>query len=247
MSPSKGGWYAEEEKEEEILMVGQPVYFTNPNAFLPPEQRQQTLAEQLAGQGFLSPGVEAPGGQMFYNVAPEMRDLIGGIPDHMYAGESITPEFMRYMAQSWAGGQKSSRSPDQLRKMFPSYLHQFMPQLDPRTRVSYTQGRREYSGGKLEDDPNFKGSGIKTAKAGFKGSDIGQPYMLPQDWGTLVEDTPSYYSYSFKPIAAPQFQELPSADIQQQISKQAEMEYERDRRPLLRSGAGRNVFGTGRT
>ena len=224
MSPSKGGWYAEEEKEEEILMVGQPVYFTNPNAFLPPEQRQQTLAEQLAGQGFLSPGVEAPGGQMFYNVAPEMRDLIGGIPDHMYAGESITPEFMRYMAQSWAGGQRSSRSPDQLRKMFPSYLHQFMPQLDPRTRVSYTQGSREYEGGMAP-------TGVKTAQAGFTGSDINKTYNQPQ--GALIKDTPSYYSYSFKPIAAPQFQELPSADIQQQISKQAEMEYERDRRPLL--------------
>ena len=186
-------------------MVNQPVYFTNPNAFLPPEQRQQTLAEQLAGAGFLSPGVEAPGGQMFYNVAPEMRDLIGGIPDHMYAGESITPEFMRYMAQSWAGGQRSSRSPDQLRKMFPSYLHQFMPQLDPRTQVRY----------KTTDDPDKFG--------------------------------PDHYSYAFDPIAAPQFQELPSADIQQQISRQAEMEYERDRRPLLRSGAGRSTFGTGRT
>ena len=186
-------------------MVSQPVYFTNPNAFLPPEQRQQTLAEQLAGQGFLSPGVEAPGGQMFYNVAPEMRDLIGGIPDHMYAGESITPDFMRYMAQSWAGGQKSSRSPDQLKKMFPSYLHQFMPQLDPRTQVRYN----------TTDDPDKFG--------------------------------PDRYSYAFDPIAAPQFQELPSTDIQQQISKQAEMEYERDRRPLLRSGTGRNTFGTGRT
>ena len=212
MSPSKGGWYAEEEKEEEILMVGQPVYFTNPNAFLPPEQRRQTLAEQLAGAGFLSPGVEAPGGQMFYNVAPEMRDLIGGIPDHMYAGESITPEFMRYMAQSWAGGQRSSRSPDQLRKMFPSYLHQFMPQLDPRTQVRY----------KTTDDPDKFG--------------------------------PDHYSYAFDPIAAPQFQELPSADIQQQISRQTEAdaereqaEYNRGRRPLLRSGAGRSMFGTGRT
>ena len=193
-------------------MVNQPVYFTNPNAFLPPEQRQQTLAEQLAGAGFLSPGVEAPGGQMFYNVAPEMRDLIGGIPYHMYAVESITPEFMRYMAQSWAGGQRSSRSPDQLRKMFPSYLHQFMPQLDPRTQVRY----------KTTDDPDKFG--------------------------------PDHYSYAFDPIAAPQFQELPSADIQQQISRQTEAdaereqaEYDRDRRPLLRSGAGRSMFGTGRT
>ena len=193
-------------------MVNQPVYFTNPNAFLPPEQRRQTLAEQLAGAGFLSPGVEAPGGQMFYSVAPEMRDLIGGIPDHMYAGESITPEFMRYMAQSWAGGQRSSRSPDQLRKMFPSYLHQFMPQLDPRTRVRYN----------TTGDPDKFG--------------------------------PDHYSYAFDPIAAPQFQELPSTDIQQQISRQTEAdaereqaEYDRDRRPLLRSGAGRSMFGTGRT
>ena len=149
---------------------------------------------------------------MFYGVAPEMGDLLGGISDHMYAGESITPDFMRYMAQSWAGGQKSSRSPDELRKMFPSYLHQFMPQLDPRTQVRY-----------------------KTSKN-------------PDEQG------PDHYSYSFKPIAAPKFQELPSIDIQQQMDKQTEAETERaaakaerERRPMLRSGAGRNVFGAGRT
>ena len=67
----------------------------------------------------------------------------------------------------------------------------------------------------------------------------------------LLKNNPNwspYYKYTYKqPVAAPQFQELPSTDIQQQISRQAEMEYERDRRPLLRSGAGRSTFGTGRT
>lgn len=219
-------------------MVSQPVYFTSPDAFFPPEERM-SLADQLAGQGFLSPGVEGPGGQMFYGVAPEMASLMGGTPDHMYAGESITPDFMRYMAQSWGGG---SMSPDQLRQAFPEFLHQFMPQLDPTTRYSYTPGSREYEGGMAP-------TGVKTAQAGFTGSDIGKTYNQPQ--GALIKDTPSQYKYTYaQPIAAPKFQELPSVDIQQQMDKQTEAEAqrkERERRPLLRSGAGRSMFGAGRT
>ena len=195
-------------------MVSQPVYFTSPDAFFPPEERNMTLADQLAGQGFLSPGVEGPGGQMFYGVAPEMSSLLGGTPDHMYAGESITPDFLRYMAQSWGGG---SMSPDQLKQAFPEYLHSYMPQLDPTTNV------------------NYKTYGVD--------EDTGVP--LGQD----------HYEYTYRqPISAPQFQQLPSIDIQQQMDKQTEAETERaaaeaerERRPMLRSGAGRNVFGAGRT
>jgi len=191
-------------------MVSQSVYFTSPDAFFPPEERNMTLADQLAGQGFLSPGVEGPGGQMFYGVAPEMSSLLGGTPDHMYAGESITPDFLRYMAQSWGGG---SMSPDQLRRSFPSFLHQFMPQLDPTTNVNY------------------------------------KTYGVDQDTGVpLGQD---HYEYTYRqPISAPQFQQLPSIDIQQQMDKQTEAEAQREemeRRPMLRSGAGRNVFGAGRT
>ena len=203
-------------------MVNQPVYFTRPDAFFPPEERM-SFADQLAGQGFLSPGVEGPGGQMFYSVAPEMASLLGGTPDHMYAGQSITPDFLRYMAQSWGGG---SMSPDQLRRSFPSFLHQFMPQLDPTTKVEYIT----------------EGHGMRSKEA--------QEQLLKNNpnWSP-------YYKYTYKqPVAAPQFQELPSTDIQQQISKQAEAdaekkqaEYDSERRPMLRSGAGRNVFGRGRT
>tara|TARA_R100000808_G_scaffold13686_1_gene32980 strand:+ start:223 stop:801 length:579 start_codon:yes stop_codon:yes gene_type:complete len=192
-------------------MVNQSVYFTSPDAFFPPEQRM-SLADQLAGQGFLSPGVEGPGGQMFYGVAPEMASLMGGTPDHMYAGESITPDFLRYMAQSWGGG---SMSPDQLRQAFPEYLHSYMPQLDPTTRYSYEPGEVDKEG--YESQAQYK------------------------------------YDYA-QPIAAPKFQQLPSVDIQQQMDKQTEAETERaaaeaerERRPLLRSGAGRSMFGAGRT
>ena len=219
-------------------MVNNPAYFTSPNAFGPP---QQSLAEQLAAQGFLSPGMQGPGEEMFYGFSPEAQGMMGSSDNRMYAGQSITPELMRYMAQSWAGGQKSSRSPDELRKMFPSYLHQFMPQLDPRTRVGYTPGSREYEGGMAP-------TGVKTAQAGFTGSDIDKTYNQPQ--GALIKDTPSYYSYSFDPIAAPKFQELPSIDIQKRMGQETEAEgaeWDRERRGLLRSGAGRNVFGTGRT
>ena len=196
-------------------MVSQPVYFTSPDAFFPPEERNMTLADQLAGQGFLSPGVEGPGGQMFYGVAPEMSSLLGGTPDHMYAGESITPDFLRYMAQSWGGG---SMSPDQLKQAFPEYLHSYMPQLDPTTRYSYTPGESYVENGR-------------------------------------EMSTQAQYKYDYgQPIAAPKFQQLPSIDIQQQMYKQTEAETERaaaeaerERRPMLRSGAGRNVFGAGRT
>jgi len=182
-------------------MVNNPAYFTSPSAFGSP---QQSLAEQLAGQGFLSPGKQGPGEEMFYGFSPEAQSLMGGGGDRMYAGQSITPELLRYMAQSWGGG---SMSPDQLRKAFPSFLHPYMPQFDPTTSYTYSPGSRKYSGGALEKDPNFKGSGIKTAEGGFKGSDINQPYMTPQDWGTLEEDIPAQYKYTYaNPIAAPKFQ-----------------------------------------
>ena len=190
-------------------MVNNPAYFTNPNAFGPPVQ---SLAEQLAAQGFLSPGMQGPGEEMFYGFSPEAQGLMGSSDNRMYAGQSITPELMRYMAQSWAGGQKSSRSPDEVRKMFPSYLHQFMPQLDPRTQVRY----QTYGADKVTKEP------------------FGQ----------------DHYSYSFDPIAAPKFQELPSIDIQKRMEQETEAEgaeWDRERSGLLRSGAGRNVFGTGRT
>ena len=140
-----------------------------------------------------------------------MASLMGGTPDHMYAGESITPDFLRYMAQSWGGG---SMSPDQLRQAFPEYLHSYMPQLDPTTRYSYTPGESyEENGRRMETQAQYK------------------------------------YDYA-QPIAAPKFQQLPSVDIQQQMDKQTEAEAQREemeRRPMLRSGAGRNVFGAGRT
>ena len=202
-------------------MVNQSVYFTSPDAFFPPEERNMTLADQLAGQGFLSPGVEGPGGQMFYGVAPVMASLMGGTPDHMYAGESITPDFLRYMAQSWGGG---SMSPDQLRQAFPEYLHSYMPQLDPTTRYSYTPGE-SYA----ED----------------------HPYLVDEETGDPIQrqmESQAQYTYNYgQPIAAPKFQQLPSIDIQQQMDKQTEAEHERERRPKLRSGAGRNVFGAGRS
>ena len=186
-------------------MVGQPAYFTSPNAFGPP---QQSLAEQLAGQGFLSPGMQGPGEEMFYGFSPEAQGLMGSSDSSMYAGQSITPELLRYMAQSWGGGHMS---PDQLRQAFPEYLHSYMPQFDPTTSYRYDPGKVDKEG--YESQAQYK------------------------------------YNYAH-PIAAPKFQELPSIDIQQQMDKQTEAEAqreERERRPMLRSGAGRNVFGQGRT
>ena len=201
-------------------MVGQPAYFTNPNAFGPP---QMSLAEQLAGQGFLSPGMQGPGEEMFYGFSPEAQSLMGGGGDRMYAGQSITPELLRYMAQSWGGG---SMSPDQLKQAFPSYLHSYMPQFDPTTKVEYIT----------------EGHGMKS-KGAQKQFQKDNP-----DWSP-------HYKYTYKnPIAAPKFQELPSIDIQQQMGLEAEQqleteeaEWDRERRGLLRTGAGRNVFGAGRT
>ncbi len=199
-------------------MVGQPAYFTSPEAFGLP---QPSLAEQLATQGFLSPGMQGPGEEMFYGFSPEAQGLMGSTDSSMYAGQSITPELLRYMAQSWGGGHMS---PDQLRQAFPEYLHSFMPQFDPTTKVRYKTH-------KVED--------IESG------------------------DSPSdYYEYTYKnPIAAPKFQELPSIDIQKQMGLEAEQrgleaeqqaetegaEWDRERRGLLRTGAGRNVFGRGRT
>jgi len=190
-------------------MVGQPAYFTSPDAFGPP---QLSLAEQLAAQGFLSPGMQGPGEEMFYGFSPEAQGLMGSSDSSMYAGQSITPELLRYMAQSWGGGHMS---PDQLRQAFPSYLHSFMPQFDPTTSYSYTPGIRDKEG--YESQAQYK------------------------------------YDYA-NPIAAPKFQELPSIDIQKQMGLEAEQqaeteetEWDRERRGLLRTGAGRSVFGAGRT
>ena len=221
-------------------MVNNPAYFTNPNAFGPPVQ---SLAEQLAGQGFLSPGMQGPGEEMFYGFSPEAQGMMGSSDNRMYAGQSITPELMRYMAQSWGGGRMS---PDQLRKAFPSFLHPFMPQFDPITKVRYDQGSTTYKGG-------LAPTGVKTAQGGFTGSDINQTYLQPQ--GPVLEDTPAQYKYTYaNPIAAPKFQELPSISIQKQMGQEAEQqaetevaERERERSGLLRSGAGRNIFGQGRT
>ncbi len=64
-------------------------------------------------------------------------------------------------------------------------------------------------------------------------------------------DWSPHYKYTYKnPIAAPTFQELPSIDIQklmEQETEAEEAEWDRERRGLLRSGAGRSVFGAGRT
>ena len=183
-------------------MVGQPAYFTNPNAFGPP---QQSLAEQLAAQGFLSPGMQGPGEEMFYGFSPEAQGLMGSSDSSMYAGQSITPELLRYMAQSWGGGHMS---PDQLRQAFPDYMHSYMPQFDPTTSYTYTPGTRDKEG--YESQAQYK------------------------------------YDYA-DPIAAPKFQELPSIDIQKQMGQDTEAEWDRERRGLLRTGAGRNIFGAGRT
>ena len=191
-------------------MVGQPAYFTSPDAFGPP---QQSLAEQLAGQGFLSPGMQGPGEEMFYGFSPEAQGLMGSSDSSMYAGQSITPELLRYMAQSWGGGYKS---PDQLKQAFPEYLHSYMPQFDPTTSYTYTPGE-------AYEDP---------------------------DTGRRMESQAQYkYDYA-QPIAAPKFQELPSIDIQKQMGQDTEAEgaeWDRERRGMLRSGAGRNIFGAGRT
>ena len=194
-------------------MVGQPAYFTSPDAFGPP---QLSLAEQLAAQGFLSPGMQGPGEEMFYGFSPEAQGLMGSSDSSMYAGQSITPELLRYMAQSWGGGHMS---PDQLRQAFPEYMHSFMPQLAPTTSYTYTPGE-------AYEDP---------------------------DTGRRMESQ-AQYNYAFDPIAAPKFQELPSIDIQKQMGLEAEQqaetegaEWDRERRGMLRSGAGRNVFGAGRT
>ena len=194
-------------------MVNNPAYFTSPDAFGPPVQ---SLAEQLAAIGFLSPGKQGPGEDMFYGFSPEAQGLMGSSDNRMYAGQSITPELMRYMAQSWGGGRMS---PDQLRQAFPKFLHPFMPQFDPTTSYRYDPGTTT-----LEDTD-------------------------------LEEDIPSQYKYTYaQPITAPKFQELPSIDIQKRMGLEAEQqaetegaEWERERRGLLRSGAGRNVFGMGRT
>ena len=194
-------------------MVSQPAYFTSPEAFGLP---QPSLAEQLATQGFLSPGMQGPGEEMFYGFSPEAQGLMGSSDSSMYAGQSSTPELLRYMAQSWGGGHMS---PDQLRQAFPEYLHSFMPQFDPTTSYRYDPGTTTL------EDPD------------------------------LEEDIPSQYKYTYKnPIAAPKFQELPSIDIQKQMGLEAEQqaeteetEWDRERRGMLRSGAGRNVFGAGRT
>ena len=190
-------------------MVGQPAYFTSPDAFGPP---QQSLAEQLAAAGFLSPGMQGPGEEMFYGFSPEAQGLMGSSDSSMYAGQSITPELLRYMAQSWGGGHMS---PDQLRQAFPEYLHSFMPQFDPTTSYRYDPGKVDKEG--YESQAQYK------------------------------------YNYA-QPIAAPKFQELPSIDIQKQVGLEAEQqaetegaEWDRERRGLLRTGAGRNIFGAGRT
>mgnify|MGYP003147885503 CR=1 FL=1 len=186
-------------------MVGQPAYFTSPEAFGLP---QPSLAEQLATQGFLSPGMQGPGEEMFYGFSPEAQGLMGSSDNRMYAGQSITPELMRYMAQSWGGGRMS---PDQLRQAFPEYLHSFMPQFDPTTSYRYDPGKVDKEG--YESQAQYK------------------------------------YNYA-QPIAAPKFQELPSIDIQKQMGLETEAEgaeWDRERRGMLRTGAGRNVFGAGRT
>ena len=202
-------------------MVGQPAYFTSPDAFGPP---QQSLAEQLAAQGFLSPGMQGPGEEMFYGFSPEAQGLMGSSDSSMYAGQSITPELLRYMAQSWGGGRMST---DQLRQAFPEYLHSYMPQFDPTTSYSYDPGK-PYT----ED----------------------HPYLVDKKTGKPKQrqmETQAQYKYNYaQPIAAPKFQELPSIDIQKQMGLEAETEgaeWDRERRGLLRSGAGRNIFGAGRT
>ena len=64
-------------------------------------------------------------------------------------------------------------------------------------------------------------------------------------------ESQAQYKYNYaQPIAAPKFQELPSIDIQKQMGQDTEAEgaeWDRERRGLLRTGAGRNVFGRGRT
>ena len=201
-------------------MLNNSAYFTSPNALGPP---QQSLAEQLAAQGFLSPGMQGPGEEMFYGFSPEAQGMMGSTDSSMYAGQSITPELLRYMAQSWGGG---SMSPDQLKQAFPSYLHSYMPQFDPTTKVEYiTEGH---------------GMRSKESQKQFQKDN--------PDWSP-------HYKYTYKnPIAAPKFQELPSIDIQKQMGLEAEQqleteeaEWDRERSGLLRSGAGRNIFGAGRT
>ena len=198
-------------------MVNNPAYFTSPEAFGLP---QPSLAEQLATQGFLSPGMQGPGEEMFYGFSPEAQGLMGSSDSSMYAGQSITPELLRYMAQSWGGGHMS---PDQLRQAFPEFLHPYMPQFDPTTKVDY----------------------------------ITEGYQM-RDAKQFMKDNPDFsphYKYTYaQPIAAPKFQELPSIDIQKQMGLEAEQqaeteetEWDRERRGLLRTGAGRSVFGAGRT
>ena len=182
-------------------MVGQPAYFTSPDAFGPP---QQSLAEQLAAQGFLSPGMQGPGEEMFYGLSPEAQGMMSGVPDRMYAGQSITPELLRYLTTNYM----VSGHRDQLRQESPSWLHPYMPQLNP------GQSTMRYHTSK---DP----------------------------------DVPDRYEYQFKnPVAAPKFQELPSIDIQKRMEQETEAEgaeWDMERRGLLRTGAGRNIFGRGRT
>ena len=201
-------------------MVGQPAYFTSPDAFGPPVQ---SLAEQLAAQGVLSPGMQGPGEEMFYGFSPEAQGLMGSSDSSMYAGQSITPELLRYMAQSWGGGHMS---PDQLRQAFPEYMHSYMPQLAPTTSYTYTPGETY-----AED----------------------HPYLVDKKTGKPKQrqmETQAQYNYAFDPIAAPKFQELPSIDIQKQMGQDTEAEeaeWDSERRGMLRTGTGRNVFGAGRT